>query len=236
MLLTKLKYALSTVMLMLLVLTAFSQSKNGTIRGTVRTSDGVPAEMVSVFIKGVASTTADRNGNYVLKGLPAGNYTIMASLVGVSPTTQRVTVSANETTELVLTLNASNQQLKEVVVTGGKTNKFAVKESEFVAKMPLKNLENPQVYAVISKELMADQIVTNFDDALKNAPGVDKLWSSTGRAGDGAGYFSLRGFAVQPTLVNGLAGLTNGKKETRADVLVSFFRPPVTNDPQRKQR
>jgi iron complex outermembrane receptor protein len=210
MLLTKLKYALSTVMLMLLVLTAFSQSKNGTIRGTVRTSDGVPAEMVSVFIKGVASTTADRNGNYVLKGLPAGNYTIMASLVGVSPTTQRVTVSANETTELVLTLNASNQQLKEVVVTGGKTNKFAFKESEFVAKMPLKNLENPQVYAVISKELMADQIVTNFDDALKNAPGVDKLWSSTGRAGDGAGYFSLRGFAVQPTLVNGLPGLTNG--------------------------
>src|SRR5690606_1492116 len=26
----------------------------------------------------------------------------------------------------------------------------------------------------------------------------------------GAGYYSLRGFAVQPTMVNGLPGLTNG--------------------------
>ena len=29
-------------------------------------------------------------------------------------------------------------------------------------------------------------------------------------AGDGAGYYSLRGFAVQPTMINGLPGLTNG--------------------------
>ena len=204
------RYAISTFMIMLVSLTSFSQSKNGTIRGTVRTSDGVPAEMVTVFIKNVASTTADRNGSYILKGVPAGNYTITTSLVGVRPSSQEVTVTAGQTTELVLTLNASNQQLKEVVVTGGKTNKFAVKESEYVAKMPLKNLENPQVYSVVSKELLADQLVTNYDDALKNATGVDKLWSSTGRAGDGAGYFSLRGFAVQPTLVNGLPGLTNG--------------------------
>ncbi|MEO9558806.1 MAG: TonB-dependent receptor, partial [Nonlabens ulvanivorans] len=39
---------------------------------------------------------------------------------------------------------------------------------------------------------------------------VENLWTSTGRGGDGAGYFSLRGFSVQPQLVNGLPGLTNG--------------------------
>jgi iron complex outermembrane receptor protein len=54
------------------------------------------------------------------------------------------------------------------------------------------------------------QVVTNFDDALKNATGVENLWSSTGRGGDGAGYYALRGFSVQPQLVNGLPGLTNG--------------------------
>ncbi|MEO9889422.1 TonB-dependent siderophore receptor, partial [Nonlabens ulvanivorans] len=59
-------------------------------------------------------------------------------------------------------------------------------------------------------ELLQSQIVTNFDDALKNATGVENLWTSTGRGGDGAGYFSLRGFSVQPQLVNGLPGLTNG--------------------------
>ena len=53
-------------------------------------------------------------------------------------------------------------------------------------------------------------MVVSFDDALKNAPGVDKLWTSTGRTNDGAGYFAIRGFSVQPTMVNGIAGLTNG--------------------------
>lgn len=206
----KLKYAITLLLMVMISTTTFAQSKNGTIKGTVKTSDGVPAELVMVSIKGVASTTADRNGEYVLKGIPAGNYTITTSLVGVSPSSQEVTVTSGQTTVAALTLNASNQQLKEVVIKGAKANKFAVKESPFVSKIPLKNLENPQVYSVVPKEILADQIVTNFDDALKNAPGVDKLWSSTGRAGDGAGYFSLRGFAVQPTLVNGLPGLTNG--------------------------
>ncbi|MES2484467.1 MAG: TonB-dependent receptor, partial [Bacteroidota bacterium] len=35
----------------------------------------------------------------------------------------------------------------------------------------------------------------------------------TGRASDGAGYFSLRGFAVQPTMINGMPGLTNGSPD-----------------------
>lgn len=198
------------LMLLMCAVATFAQSKNGTIKGTVKTTDGAPAELVTISIKGVASTTADKNGSYILKGIPAGNYNITARLVGLAPSFKQITVIANQTIEVSLTLNASNEQLKEVVVTGGKTNKFAVKESEFVAKMPLKNLENPQVYSVVPKELLAEQIVTNYDDALKNVPGVDKLWSSTGRSGDGAGYFSLRGFAVQPTLVNGLPGLTNG--------------------------
>ena len=34
----------------------------------------------------------------------------------------------------------------------------------------------------------------NFEDALNNAVGIEKLWTSTGRGGDGAGYYSLRGF------------------------------------------
>jgi iron complex outermembrane receptor protein len=89
-------------------------------------------------------------------------------------------------------------------------NKFAQKETDYIARMPLKNLENPQVYNSIGKELLKEQMIVSFDDALKNAPGVNRLWSATGRGGDGAGYFSMRGFAVQPTMVNGVAGQTNG--------------------------
>ena len=199
-----------TLMMVLIVSVSFGQSKTGSVTGTVRTSDGVVVESVEISIKGVSNATADRNGQYTLKNVPAGTYTVIARLVGLKPITDQVSVTAGQSSTLNFTLQASNQQLKEVEVSGGKKNKFDVKESEFVSKMPLKNLENPQVYSVISKELLADQVITNYDDALKNASGINKLWSSTGRGSDGAGYFSLRGFAVQPTLVNGLPGLTNG--------------------------
>jgi iron complex outermembrane receptor protein len=99
--------------------------------------------------------------------------------------------------------------LEEVVLTNP-NNKLNRNESTTVSKMPLKNLENPQVYNVISSELLKEQIVTNFNDALKNATGVTRLWESTGRGDDGAEYYTMRGFAVQPTMVNGLPGLSNG--------------------------
>lgn len=204
------KINLASFMLVFCTLTSLAQTKTGSIKGSVKTSDGIPAEFVNVTIKGIANSVTDGNGEYVLEAVPAGTHIVSARLVGLTTITQNVTVLAGETAIINLSLQASNQRLKEVVVSGAKTNKFAVKKSEFVSKMPLKNLENPQVYTVISKELMTEQVITNFDDALKNSPGIDKLWSSTGRATDGAGYFSLRGFAVQPTLVNGLPGLTNG--------------------------
>ncbi|PTT00971.1 TonB-dependent siderophore receptor [Pedobacter sp. HMWF019] len=204
------KLCLVALITTLFSINSFAQNNTGTIIGSIKTSDGISAEAVEVSIKGIANTTADKNGGYILKNVPAGTYTVTARLVGLTPSSGQVTVAAGVTATLNLSLKASNQQLKEVVVSGGKKNKFSVKTSDYVSKMPLKNLENPQVYAVIPKELLADQVVTNFDDALKNAPGIDKLWSSTGRGGDGAGYFTLRGFAVQPTLVNGLPGLTNG--------------------------
>src|SRR5690606_33144742 len=98
-------------------------------------------------------------------------------------------------------------RLGEIVVSGGRNNL----ESPFVSKMPLKNLENPQVYSSISADLLQQQAITNFDDALNNVPGIHKLWESTGRAyGDGASYYALRGFEAQATMVNGLPGLTSG--------------------------
>ncbi|MBB6270031.1 iron complex outermembrane receptor protein [Pedobacter cryoconitis] len=202
------KIVVTAILLMLFTSVSFAQK--GEIQGNIKTSDGVPVELATVAIKGVGSTATNKEGQYQLKNIPAGNYTISARLVGLNSVTQNVVVIEGKTTNADIIFHASSEQLKEVVVSGGKTNKFAVKESNFVAKMPLKNLENPQVYSVISKELMTEQVITNYDDALKNAPGIDKLWSSTGRGSDGAGYFSLRGFAVQPTMVNGLPGLTNG--------------------------
>lgn len=103
----------------------------------------------------------------------------------------------------------STKVLKEVTVEGLRENKYKKESSTNVSKMPLKDIENPQVYNSIPANLLKEQVVTNFNDALKNATGVTRLWESTGRNGDGAEYYSMRGFSVQPTMTNGLPSLTN---------------------------
>ncbi|WP_444660168.1 TonB-dependent siderophore receptor [Flavobacterium columnare] len=98
--------------------------------------------------------------------------------------------------------------LKEVEIN----NKYKYKreKSTTVSKMPLNNIENPQVYNTVTSELMKEQVVTNLNDALKNATGITRVWESTGRGGDGAEFYTMRGFAVQHTMINGLPGINNG--------------------------
>lgn len=102
----------------------------------------------------------------------------------------------------------SVQALNEVIIEN--KYKYRREKSTTVAKLPLNNIENPQVYNTVTSELLKEQVVTNFNDALKNATGVSRLWESTGRGGDGAEYFTMRGFSVQPTMINGLPGINNG--------------------------
>lgn len=103
----------------------------------------------------------------------------------------------------------STKVLKEYTVEAIRENKYKRESSTTVSKMPLKDIENPQVYNSIPANLLKEQVVTNFNDAIKNATGVTRLWESTGRNGDGAEYYAMRGFAVQPTMTNGLPSLTN---------------------------
>lgn len=190
--------------------TAANEDPNSIIKGKVLTSDGQPAAYVSVQIKGKnRGVVTNEKGEFIFRKVAPGRYVLLVSLVGHDPGEKEIEVGEEETVAIVLNLHASQEELKEVIVSANQ-GKLAKKESDYVARMPIKNIENPQVYNVISKDLLQEQVVVNFDDAIKNSPGLNRLWSSTGRPTDGAGYFSMRGFAVQPTIINGVPGLTNG--------------------------
>jgi iron complex outermembrane receptor protein len=178
----------------------------GSIRGTIKTSDGNPAAYVNIALEQTSKgTVANASGEYKLTGIAPGTYTLVASFVGLSSQRQTVDVRAGEQSTADFVLNENAEQLQEIVVSGRH-----MAESPFVAKMPLKNMENPQVLSSVSSEILKQQAVTSFDDALNNVPGIHKLWESTGRGGDGASYYALRGFEAQATMINGLPGLTNG--------------------------
>lgn len=179
----------------------------GSIYGRVTTTDGDPAEAVSVGVQGQPMgdlTNAD--GYYTIKAVPAGTYTLVVSFVGLKPAQQPVTVAAGQRAQADFKLAESTAELQEVVVQGARTNKFNRPSSEYVGKMPLKNLENPQVYNTVGKELLTEQLVFTADDATRNVPGVQKMWDATGRGGDGGGFYGSRGFIVSSQLRNGVAG------------------------------
>ena len=201
---------------LLLLTIIFSASiinaQEGTISGRIVTQKNNPISNVNVLIKNTdKGIISNRFGEFKIQNVQPGNYTLSITFIGYKSKSIPFTINNGQKLRLPKIVLVENQeQLTEIVVNGFKKNKFSKKTSQFVSKMPLAKLENPQVYNSISNELLKEQVVTNVNDALKNATGISRLWESTGRASDGAEFYSLRGFAVQPTLINGLPGLNNG--------------------------
>lgn len=181
--------------------------QTGAIKGKVLTSDGIPAEYISVAIVGTGyGTVTNAKGEYRVGGIKAGNYVVKASAVGALTQEQQIIVNPKETTIVDFSISYSSSQLKEVNIRSGRTNKFAKQKSEFVSKIPLNNLENPQVYNTVTSELMTEQLVMNQDQAVQNVPGLYRIWNATNRSGDGGSYYTLRGFTTQSLIRNGIAG------------------------------
>ncbi|RZK22310.1 MAG: TonB-dependent siderophore receptor [Hymenobacter sp.] len=179
----------------------------GLISGRVTNSNGGAVEAVSVGVQGQAKgDITDERGFFHIRSVAPGQYTLVVSAVGLKTEQQTVTVVAGQTATVNFMLAESAAELKEVVVNGGRTNKFSRTNSEDVAKMPLKNVENPQVYNTVTKELLTEQLVFTADDATRNVPGIQRMWESTDRSGDGGSYYTMRGFVTQATLRNGLVG------------------------------
>lgn len=197
------------VLLLLLACHGFVLGQStGSIKGSVKTSDGNAGGFVNVSIEGTSKgSIANNDGKYEIKNVAPGTYTLVASFVGLESKRQEVTVVSGQITHADFVLNESATQLEEVIVSGrAQLNK----EESYASKVPLKKLENPQVYNSVSSEIFRQQAITSYDDAFRNVPGVFRTWESTGRDGDGAAYFALRGLEGQPALVNGLPGITNG--------------------------
>lgn len=212
---TKHLFFLSLLLFSIHVVTAQNvKDNNGIISGTITTSDGKPASNVTVRIeRSKWGGISDEKGEFIIKNVRPGSWLLKVSAVAAVAQERSVTVTPGQTVRVDFVLNENAAQLHEITISSTNPNK----ENRTVAKMPLKNLENPQVYSTVSSEIMKQQGVTSYDDALRNVPGLTRTWESTGRASDGASYFALRGFDAQPLLTNGLPGLTSGNLDP-ADV------------------
>lgn len=176
------------------------------IKGKITDNNNIPLTGVNVIIKGTQKgSETDFDGNFTIKNI-TGEQTLVISSIGYKTKEVKVTAPNNNVS---VNLYEGNELLQEIEITSLKNNTFSRKKTAYVAKLPLKDMENANVYSTVTTELLESQIVTNLDEAMTNATGVYKLWEGTGRdPGNGTSFYSSRGFSVQPKLVDGIAGST----------------------------
>lgn len=88
--------------------------------------------------------------------------------------------------------------MDEVIIEGVRKSKDV--SSELASKLPLKNLENSQVTASVSPQLIKNRNFFTQGEMLKNATGVVPSWAGI------SPYYSIRGFRTRSSFRNGVNG------------------------------
>lgn len=196
------KYLLLFVLFLASLTATFAQT-TGNITGRITSVENLPLELVSISIKQLnKATLTNVDGQYQFTNVAAGNYTITIQMLGLAEKNIAVEVKAGETATLNYQLTEENIRALQEVTVVGSANKFSHKESVYIARLPLKNLENPQVYNTIPKALIQEQMALDLGSIGKNVPGAGiPMLANQGRV-----TFRSRGFETEPNARNGVAG------------------------------
>lgn len=189
---------LLSFILILLINTQLSAQETGNIRGRITTADGSVAEGVTVKLKGTTfGALTDEDGNYAIRKVPAGNYTLVVSAVGLYPKEKQVSLIKN-TLIADFSLNENQSQLKDVQISTNK--KYKVEKVSSSLRLQTKLLELPQNIRVVTSQVLADQMVFDIVD------GVTRNVSGAVRVGHWDAQYAnifMRGFSI-PAFRNGM--------------------------------
>ncbi|WP_437920634.1 TonB-dependent siderophore receptor [Sphingobacterium sp. LRF_L2] len=111
------------------------------------------------------------------------------------------TLSYSQETDTIQT----KRSIEEIIV-----NTYIKKDTEYTNKMPLRAIENSQVYSSVDRVAIENQLIFSVDDAYRNVTGLQKMWNATNRSGDGGAYVNLRGFISNNSLRDGLVAPVSG--------------------------
>lgn len=178
------------------------------ISGLLISSKGDPIAYASIrLLHQKAHSFSDQQGQFYFHNLQGCKDTLVIEATGFKQKRHMLELTEDtDTLQLKFTLTDTAINLKTVTVHGDLTPD---NKSIYVARMPLKNLENPQVYNVVSQLTIKEQQITNITDLMRNVPGTVPNNTS-------GGYFSItsRGFT---TYVNARNGASVGSYFTSYD-------------------
>lgn len=208
------KFKTPILLLLLVSLPHFvSAQQNERVNGKIMLSEKVPVKNALLRLVNTPYQAKTNNaGEYYFDNVPPGEYTLQVVLNDIELMREQVRIE-KDVFEIpaIYTSSVENNVIEGITVYAFSRNKFLDKDSTSVAKMPLRNIENPQFYTSINQQILKEQLIYDMSDALKNAPGVVKMQGSAGRAGDGSFYYNLRGFPTRVSMVDGVPATTNSE-------------------------
>ncbi|WP_129538560.1 TonB-dependent siderophore receptor [Flavobacterium sp. 140616W15] len=191
---------ITAAFLLLSLQTQAQQTQLGVIKGQVMTEDGKKVLYGTVNLNGKYSVKIDKDGWYMFDKLTSKMNTLTVNIMGLAPQTKTVTVETGEEILLDFNLTANAEILNEVFIVGNKYKITSKKKSEYVSRLPISNLENSQVYSVVDKELIKEQMALTVEESFRNVPGA-----APAKTGAGMPSFFSRGFQTSENFRNGMA-------------------------------
>jgi iron complex outermembrane receptor protein len=182
-------------------------AQGGAIRGSVADSSGSPLPNASITVEGTnLRTTSGSQGDYELRGVPAGRQTVRARLIGYQAVSAPVTVVAGDAARQDFTLGRSAVQLAPIdVVIGSRARHTASEE----LAVPVD---------VFPAQILQQQGTMETSQILQAvAPSINFPRQSVTDAGDIVRPFTLRGLSPDHTLV-----LVNGWRRHQTALVNNF--------------
>ncbi len=149
-----------TYLLLCLFLAQVGYSQTTAVLSGKVTAEGRPLEFVNIRIEGTTlGAVSDDQGQYLIKDIPFGDWTITASYLGFEPVREQVVLSVfNQHPQLDIDLQPSTMALDRVVVTGTKTFK--------------RQTSSPVVVNVLEGSTLSNVQACNLSEGLKFQPGL----------------------------------------------------------------
>lgn len=147
-----------TLLIFLTSLSAFAAS--GAIRGHISDAEtGDPLQGVTVRVQNRPwGTYTGRGGDFLLRSIPTGSYTLLISLIGYEVQQIPVTIRDNDTTNIAVQLVSQPLQTGEIVVS-------ASKRIQAVQDVPVS-------ISIVDQRAIEQRNITKLDEALRYVPGV----------------------------------------------------------------
>ncbi len=201
--------------LLLISLVSFGQSEFD-LKGKITDENSSPLQSVSVhLLNSQYGAVTDKEGIFVIKNIPSGNYTLNVTRIGYAEINRRVNIPDNKT-EISIVLNPSYQQLSELTVTAQKREELAQQLPQSITTLSSKNVE--------------DYNIKNMNDLTAISP---NLYS--GDPGDKRSVTSIRGIVTtsyDPAVSTYIDGVNQFGLDTYISQLYDVDRIEILRGPQ----